>query len=203
MATVLVTAFEPFGRWTQNSSQLCLAQLERQPPAAATVTRLYPVAFGEVRQRLEADVNPEVDLAIHLGQAAAASGIRLEAVGLNVGAEPDSTGHALIEPGGPTAYRTDLPLDDWADALILSGLPASVSYHAGTYLCNATLYWSLHFAETRRLKAKSVFLHLPFAPEQNETPAMRAEDTARAVRTLVDLFCSPGAPGTGGGAAAG
>lgn len=188
MSRVLVTAFEPFGRWPQNSSQLCLAELERDQPTEQVVTRLYPVEFRDVRQRLEADLTAELDLAIHLGQAGGASGIRLEAVGLNVGAEPDAAGHAIIEAGGPTAYRTDLPLDDWAAELNAAQLPSSVSYHAGTYLCNATLYWSLHLAETRRLKVRSVFLHLPYTPEQNELPAMPAVDTARAVRMLIERY---------------
>lgn len=188
MATILLTAFEPYGRWNQNASQLCLEELHRSPPAGDVITRVYPVEFGAVRQRLEADLVPEIDLAIHLGQSPAASAIHLETVGLNIGGEPDARGRGHIEPGGPTAYRTDLPLDHWAAELAALGIPATVSYHAGTYLCNATLYWSLHLAETKGLRTQSVFLHLPFAPEQNESPALPAAECARAVRTVVELF---------------
>jgi pyroglutamyl-peptidase len=54
-----------------------------------------------------------------------------------------------------------LPLADWATKLRGAGIPAQVSYHAGTYLCNATLYYSHYLIERMKLTTRAAFLHLP------------------------------------------
>ena len=64
------------------------------------------------------------------------------------------------------AYRSSLPLADWAVKLRRAGVPAQVSYHAGTYLCNATLYWSHWLAERMALKTQSAFIHVPLDVSQ-------------------------------------
>ena len=70
MATVLLTAFEPYDRWTTNASWLALMELVKDlPKAPAITTRLYPVEFQEVRRRLREDLQSNYDVALHLGQA--------------------------------------------------------------------------------------------------------------------------------------
>lgn len=112
-------------------------------PQPQIVTRRCPVDFAQVKQRLEHDLwSDDFDYAIHLGQAPGSSRIRLESIGVNVGGtsheSPD--GFRPLVPHGPVAYRSELPLPAWAKSLRQAGIPAQVSYHAGTYLCNALLY---------------------------------------------------------------
>ena len=45
---------------------------------------------------------------------------------------------------GPAAYASTLPLRAILDELTADGIPAHLSYTAGTYLCNYTLYTTLH-----------------------------------------------------------
>ena len=54
---VLITAFEPYDRWRENSSWLALVELTKELPREPHVTtRLYPVDFGLVRSKLEEDL---------------------------------------------------------------------------------------------------------------------------------------------------
>jgi pyroglutamyl-peptidase len=193
MPRILVTAFEPYDRWPENSSWLTLVEFTKQLDDLAKITtRLYPVDFEIVRQRLENDLAADYDCALHLGQAPGSASVRLEAIGLNLGgdaSESPRTLHPLVADG-PVAYRSVLPLGRWAAMLRESGIPASVSYHAGTFLCNATLYVSHYLAEKRGLKTQSTFLHLPLdirqAARESETiPALPASVSAKAVRLIV------------------
>jgi pyroglutamyl-peptidase len=161
MKSVLITAFEPFDHWTTNASWLALMELTRDlPPEPRIVTRRYPVDFATLRQRLEADLQANHDFAIHLGQSTGSSRISLEAVGLNFGAARGKTPQPLVDDG-PVAYCSRLPLDEWSSQLNAAGIPATVSYHAGTFLCNATLYLSCYLAERMALATQSAFIHLP------------------------------------------
>jgi len=196
MPTVLITAFEPYDRWTENVSWLSLVELTRDlPEQPKVVTRLYPVDFQQVRQRLEEDLQANYDVALHLGQAPGRGRIELEAIGLNVGGSVSQSADQFqpLQPGGPVAYRCSLPLADWAARIRGTGIPATVSYHAGTYLCNAMLYLSLHIASTRGLKTQSAFIHLPLAPQQvleerSDLATMPLSMTAQAMRLILSAI---------------
>lgn len=162
MPRILLTAFEPYDPWTENSSWLTLVELTRWINAhAQVVTRRYPVDFAEVARRLADDLSDDITCTIHLGQSPGSASVQLEAIALNV----DSHGRALIS-GGPTGLRSELPLERWHNRIRARGIPAAVSWHAGTYLCNATFYLAMHrFLQTRR-PLRSIFVHLPLSPAQ-------------------------------------
>jgi pyroglutamyl-peptidase len=193
---VLLTAFEPYGSWPDNSSLRCLAELtrslEREPLAGLSLaTRIYPVDFPQVRLRLAEDLAVGIDVAIHLGQSPGATAILLEEVAVNLGSTPGEASCRPLEGDAPLAYRSDLPLDDWAARLRQAGIPARVSYHAGTYLCNAALFWSLHLSAKNGWPTRSVFVHLPFDLPQaiaqpKDVPALPSAVTAVAVRCLLE-----------------
>lgn len=193
MARILLTAFEPYDRWKTNASWLCLVELTRNLPVEPNVTtRLYPVDFAEVRSRLEQDVKSGYDYILHLGQAPGVAAIHLEAVGLNVGRAPSqapSPAFALAEEG-PAAYFSQAPLDHWVRCLEESGVPVRVSYHAGTYLCNAALYWTHHFCAQLGLSTRAAFIHLPLETtqaigERSDAPSLPATLTAQALRVIL------------------
>lgn len=190
MKRVLLTAFSPYGAWTSNASWLCVEALTRDLPVTPQLTtRRYPVDFQDVRARLARDLECDYDVALHLGQAPGSTRIRLEAVGLNLGGE--SADRTLpLEVDGPLAVMSNLPLSAWVAGLNAAKMPAELSHHAGTYLCNATLYWSLLTSERMKLRTRSVFVHLPLevsqATEQGAgQPTMPAELTAAAIRWLL------------------
>jgi pyroglutamyl-peptidase len=190
MKSVLITAFEPYDHWTTNASWLALMELTRDlPQRPRIVTRRYPVDFVTLGERLEADLQANYDFAIHLGQAPGSSRLRLEAIGLNLGAERGQLPR-LLAADGPVAYRTSLPLDDWSAQLNAAGIPAAVSYHAGTYLCNAIFYMSCHLVERMALATQSAFIHLPLDVTQtvdppSDDPSLPTALTAEGLRLIL------------------
>lgn len=192
MSRVLITAFKPYGEWQTNASWLALVDLTQEmPPEPQITTRLYPVNFSEVRQLLATDLADNYDLAIHVGQAPGSECVQLEAIGLNVGREANDGADFALVDDGPVAYRTPLPLDQWAQSLTSAGVPTRVSYHAGTYLCNATLYLSQHLSEVHAYQTQSLFIHVPLAPSQLNGEAktlhsLPVELASRAIRLILE-----------------
>jgi len=190
MKTVLITAFEPYDHWQANSSWLTLVELTRHLSESPRVTtRLYPVDFDAVRENIRKDLAVDFDLVLHLGQAPGSACIQLESIAVNKGI--CSSGVRTLDEDGPVGYQSTLPLDRWAAAIADAGIPASVSYHAGTYLCNAALYYSLRHIEQENLKTEATFIHLPLdvsqiTGEAIEMASMPSDMTARAVRLILE-----------------
>jgi pyroglutamyl-peptidase len=194
MSRVLLTAFEPYDRWKANASWLALVHLTQNLPAQPQITtRLYPVDFATLQARLADDLTANYDYALHLGQAPGSSRIQLEAIGLNIGGSssqsPDQ--YRLLVDDGPVAYRTALPVSDWAVKLRRAGIPAQVSFHAGTYLCNATLYLTHYLIERSSVKTQAAFIHVPLDVSQvvNEphgTASLPMNVSAQAVRLILE-----------------
>lgn len=192
MKRVLITAFEPYDVWKSNASWMTLVELTRDLPTTPKITtRLYPVDYAAMRQRLAADLAAQYDVALHLGQAPGSASIHLEAVALNLQSEPgvlpDSA--SVLEPGAPVAYQTTLPVARWAEQIRELGIPARVSHHAGTYLCNAVYFLSLHHA-AQNGRTRAAFMHLPLDPLQcagqtREQPTLAAAQSARALRAIL------------------
>ncbi|HTN74205.1 MAG TPA: pyroglutamyl-peptidase I [Pirellulaceae bacterium] len=194
MIRVLITAFEPYDRWQANSSWLTVIELTKElPTQPAIVTRRYPVDFRAAKTKLSEDLAGNYDYALHLGQAPGSSSIRLEALGLNIGGSSRQLPEEFhpLAADGPVAYQSSLPLAHWATLIRQAGIPAQVSYHAGTYLCNATLYLSHYFAEHMQLKTRSCFVHLPLSTaqaisERQDIAALPSNLAARAVRLILE-----------------
>lgn len=194
MSRVLITAFGPYGSWVENSSWLALVELTRSLPSAPEVTtRLYPVDLAAVRERLLQDL-PGHDYAIHLGQAPGSTSVQLESIGVNVEAASveDLDQPQPLVPDGPIAYQSRLPLAAWAGRLREADIPARVSYHAGTYLCNATLYLTHFLCETHGWPVRATFIHLPLAVSQaihtanaHQPPSMPSAMAADALQLIL------------------
>lgn len=193
MPRVLITAFEPYGGWQENASWSALVEFTRNLPRTPEVTtRLYPVDVDAVRARLEQDLRDGCDYAFHLGQAPGTSSIQLEAIGINVksaGVMDANQPRALIA-GAPVAYQSTLPLGRWAQVLRDAGIPARVSYHAGTFLCNATLFWTHYLCHRYAWTTRATFVHLPLSCEQvlscdQEFPSLPSRIVAEAIRLIL------------------
>ena len=202
MTRILITSFEPYDRWSENSGWLALVEFTKTMRNAAEITtRRYPVDFAAVREHLARDLSEDYDYALHLGQSPGSGRIHLEAIGLNVGGsshEPMELHGTLVE-NGPIAYRSGLPLSLFVRELRRRRIPASVSYHAGTFLCNATLYLTHYLAEQHGLKTQSTFIHLPLetsqaAQESREVSSLPATTAAQALQAMVELLVKQSRP---------
>jgi pyroglutamyl-peptidase len=192
MPRILLTAFEPYDRWPDNSSWMTLVNLTSWLDTSSTViTRRYPVDLQAASDRLRKDLLDHYDFAIHLGQSPGSPLIKLESTGLNLRTD----GNHLIE-AAPAAYHSPLPLSGLCKKLREDGIPAEVSHYAGTYLCNAVLYLSQHFAAQLHLDTRSMFIHLPLCPAQvarvgeswpSCSIAMMAQAVEKSVRWVESL----------------
>ncbi len=191
---VLLTAFEPYAEWSTNASWLALVEMLRvHPPSNSLVTRRYPVDFQRMQNMLLKDLSLGFDAVLHLGQAPGSPIVRLEALAINAGGSIVEDGLPLerIVSDGPEAYRTRMPLERWSKQLQQQSIPAQVSYHAGTYLCNAIMYLSHHWASTSDRSMPVGFVHLPLATSQvaeaaQALPSLPVETLANAIAIIVE-----------------
>ncbi|MFK7735618.1 MAG: pyroglutamyl-peptidase I [Pirellulaceae bacterium] len=181
---ILLTAFEAYDDWKENSSWLALVELLKATPEEIDlVTRLYPVDLHAMQERLVTDLQSEFDAVLHLGQSPGLSSIKLEKIALNVAGCIDDQGEELPQliQDGPTAFRSQMPLGNWAALLRENEIPAKVSYHAGTFLCNATMYLSHYYSSELDKPPPVGFIHLPLTTEQ----VARANSTSASLPTTV------------------
>jgi pyroglutamyl-peptidase len=193
MPRVLLTAFGPYDEWRENASWLALVRLTQELPEQPEVTtRRYPVDFDQMKRMVARDLETPYDVVLHLGQAPGSAAVHLEMFGLNIAGvsneRPDD--YRVLVADGPPAYQSELPLGDWARMLRAAGVPAAVSHHAGTYLCNATLYWSQHVIRERSLPTKAGFIHVPLDVSQvlatsREMPSLSSEVVAAGLKLIL------------------
>ena len=198
---ILVTAFEPFNGRDVNPSQLILEQLYA-PEGVALIKKLLPVEFKATTTILkEALKEYQPDVVISLGQAGNRPEISVERVAINLDnccssngqkVLPDNAGDAPVDEriveGAPEAYFSNLPVWDMVKVMQEEGVPAAVSYTAGTYVCNHVMYTVLHEVATKYPQAKAGFIHVPFLPEQNPTTGYTME-LAEMVRGVQVCIC--------------
>jgi len=197
---ILLTAFEPYEQWADNSSWLTMVELLKQRPTdCQLVTRRYPVDLPSVREQLYRDLVQGFDAVLHTGQAPGCTAIRLETLAINFAGRVDNSGEELnsILEDSPLAYRSQMPVGNWSNILREKAIPATVSYHAGTFLCNATMFLSLHYGQQLPHKDRVAFIHLPLTTCQAaggliSMPSLPVEVLATAVRLVInDLSRSP------------
>ena len=193
--SILVTAFDVYDRWDENSSWTALTEYLREYGVASDIrTRRYPVHLDQMRSRLEADLARGVDGVIHLGQSPGSTTLLLESIAVNVAGNTRLPGEEfgpLVEDG-PVAFRSRCPLGLWCQQLRHHRVPAEVSYHAGTYLCNAIMYLTHWYLHRWSLPIPVVFVHLPLLPRQavadGTAAGVELQTLVEGVRVLVDLM---------------
>jgi pyroglutamyl-peptidase len=201
VSTILVTGFEPFGVHSVNPTEgLAKAVDGRRVGDSVVVGAVLPVHHADAAARLGsllAETNPAAVL--HLGLAGGRARIALERVALNVMDYdvPDNAGYRAsgepCVPGGPTAYFSTLPIAAMLRALVSEGIPAYTSNTAGTYLCNQTLYWTLHAVREMAHPPRVGFIHVPLLPSMVaatglEQPSMDFPLMLRAVETVLGVI---------------
>ena len=194
---ILVTGFDPFGKEAINPSYEALKLLPDFIDGAKVIKLEVPTSFKKGPQTtIDAIEKHRPDYVLCLGQAGGRSQMTPEFVGINYAQAriPDNDGDQPLAlplvPGGPTAYFTQLPVYAMVNKMKANGIPASVSYSAGTYVCNAMLYCVLHALNTKYPKIKGGFMHVPYAISQivdrpSGTPGMNLNDIAKGIELSI------------------
>ena len=166
MDQVLITCFEPFGGRSSNASSEAVSLL---PPTVGPFELhklCLPVAFRNAVDRAIAAIDELSPAAVVcVGEAAGRTAITPEKVALNLRTAriPDNAGFQPIdEPvveGGENALFSTLPVRKMTEAISAAGIPAEVSYTAGTYVCNDLFYLVLDHLKGSGVPAG--FIHVP------------------------------------------
>jgi len=196
MATLLVTGFEPFAGETLNPSWEAAKAVDGERVGGTRLAaRQLPCVIGNAQQMLAAAIDEtRPALVLCMGLAGGRAEIAVERVAVNLvdARIPDNAGQQPVdEPvvaDGPAAYFARLPVKTLVRALRDQDIPATLSYSAGTYACNAVFYALLHTIATQRPELRGGFIHLPCLPAmeacRNGAPSLPLDTLVRAVRIL-------------------
>ena len=202
---VLVTGFEPFGKFTINSSERAVSQLPKSLGGNEIVTAILPVSYSR-SDKILFDVMRSVrpDAVVCVGQNASAPDIRVESTAGNYAhSEEEDSDHNLwlyrsIDMSGAPSYRSTLPIEEIVRNLKQAGIDAEVSHSAGTFVCNCLMYQALRACETEFTGVRCGFVHVPALPEQSAEsgrPGMPLETIVKALEIAIGTVIDPESDG--------
>ena len=158
---VLVTGFEPWDKWDRNPSGEVAEELDGQSVCGAqVVSAVLPVVYGEdtrIVLPLIDNHRPNVVLSLGLGGSTC---LNIERVSINLKQDDRP-----IVAEGPAAYFATIPTRRICEAIQAAGVPARLSYHAGTFLCNHIMYSVLHHSYLDGRHPICGFIHVPPTPD--------------------------------------
>ena len=179
---IVMTGFEPFGGSAVNASW----EAVREVPGVRAV--LLPVSFRRAAQTVRELAGEMPDAILCVGEAGGRSAVSFERVAVNLmdARIPDNDGFQPVDeplcPGKREAMFSTLPTRRMMEAVRALGIPAELSYTAGTYVCNAVFYSLMD--EIRALGAPVLggFIHVP--AKGIEIPLLRT-----ALKTAAECLC--------------
>lgn len=196
---ILVTGFDPFGGEPINPAIESVKKLPDNIAGAEIIKLEIPTVWKKSIDKIEEAIiehNPDVILSI--GQAGGRFDITVERVGINIDdfRIKDNEGNQVIdEPvfsDGDTAYFSNLPVKAIVENIQKYKVPASVSYTAGTFVCNHVLYGVRYLIEKKYKGKKSGFIHIPFLPEQvtdkRNTPSMSLDCIVTGLTAAIEAI---------------
>ncbi len=197
---ILITGFEPFGESPINPSQLLVQSLADQEMDGVTlITDVLPVDQAQAPGKVTALIHQhQPDAILAFGLALGRPKISLERVALNLQdfRIPDNQGRTIsnlpIQPDGPAAYFSSLPLQGMLARLHTAGIPAELSLSAGAYLCNLVFYTIMHTLSDHPKPIPAGFIHLPALPEQaaasdKPIPSLSFQLEQKAAQILIEI----------------
>ncbi|WP_068310073.1 hypothetical protein [Polycladidibacter hongkongensis] len=170
---ILVAGYSSWAMAAKNPAAAVVDNLKSRDYVEFELVALeVPVSTSKLSQFvLEALDKYKPDAWIGIGVAVSSHVVRSEMVGLNWRHfhVPDIDGiNAQLEnivEDGPVAYNSDLPHTQIVSQIKKAGIPAELSFYAGTHLCNQMTYTLRHLISERALPILSGFIHIPQSPE--------------------------------------
>ena len=192
---ILVTGFDPFGGESVNPALEAVKKLPDEIAGAQIVKLEVPTVFRKSGEVLAAEIEKQrPDAVICVGQAGGRSTVTVEKVAINLAEAriEDNEGNQptdiKIKEDGETAYFSTLPIKAMVMNMRKNGIPANISYTAGTFVCNDIMYTLLYTLKNYP-NTRGGFIHVPFIPEQ---VIGKLEGTASMALDLIskNLYCS-------------
>ena len=195
MKKLLITGFDPFGGASVNPAREAVMALPDVVGDYALTKLEIPTVFGlaaETVLRAAEALCPDVILCV--GQAGGRAAITPEVVAINLreASIPDNLGYTPqnqpVVAHAPAAYFSTLPVRAMAESVKAAGIPCSLSYSAGVFVCNDLLYTLLHHYDGTDTRVG--FVHIPYLPEQagEGVASLPLEDAVRGLTAAIQAL---------------
>ena len=196
---ILVTGFDPFGGEPINPAIESVKKLPDNIAGAKIIKLEIPTVRKKSLEKIEKAINEHnPDVILSIGQAGGRFDISIERVGINLDdfRIPDNEGNQIIDepifPDGENSYFVKLPVKAMVQNVQKNNIPASVSYTAGTFVCNHVLYGVLYLIEKKYEGKKSGFIHIPFLPQQvvdkRNMPSMELNTIVKGLTAAIEAI---------------
>lgn len=196
---ILVTGFDPFGGEPINPAIESVKRLPDNIAGAEIIKLEIPTVRKKSLEKIEKAINEHnPDVILSIGQAGGRFDISIERVGINLDdfRIPDNEGNQIIDepifPDGENSYFVKLPVKAMVQNVQKNNIPASVSYTAGTFVCNHVLYGVLYLIEKKYKGKKSGFIHIPFLPQQvvdkGNMPSMELNTIVKGLTAAIEAI---------------
>lgn len=187
---ILLTGFEPFGKWPVNPTEVAALELNGLiSNGIQVVGKVIPLRYSEIAEKLEEYVTALDPIAIVLTGQAGGPKVRLEntaknfvKTGIPYNCGSEFTGNEIIV-NGPEKLYTSLPFEKIVSDLSIDNVPVSNSDDAGSFGCNQIFYLARYLYPD----IPSGFIHVPLLPEQikNESDDFMPQEMISAILKLV------------------
>ena len=194
---VLITGFDAFGGEPVNPAEEAVKMISNEIAGAEVVKVIIPTVQNKSVQAIEKAIeehNP--DIVISVGQAGGRFDITPERVAINMDDYriKDNEGNqpidAVIQPDGQAAYFSNLPVKAMVKHLNEHNIPATLSYTAGTFVCNHVMYGILYMIDKKYPNIKGGFIHIPYMTSQvmdkKNTPFMSLNDIVKGLELAIE-----------------
>lgn len=196
MKTILITGFDPFDKADINPAYEAVKRLDDEINGAKIIKAEVPtVSYKAIDKTIDLINEHKPDFVINVGQAGGRFTISPEKVAINLNdfRIKDNAGNqpfdCKIIEDGENAYFTSLPVKAIVNKIKEDNIPASLSYSAGTFVCNQLMYGVLHHIASNELNIKAGFIHIPYMTEQTidkgNVPSMSLDQLVRGLRQAI------------------
>ncbi len=196
---VLITAFNPFNGAEINASEEVLNLLsDKINDIQIHKLVVETVAYKSINMVIREIEKIKPDFVILLGQAGNRHCITPEKVAINLNdfRIADNDGNVLkderIYEDGENAYFSTLPVKSIVSKLNKNNIPSTISYTAGTFVCNHLMYGVLYYINKNKLDTKAGFIHIPLIYSQVQKvpnqPAMSLETVLKGIECSIEVL---------------
>lgn len=144
---ILIYGFKPFKKYKKNISEEIVKRLNKRK----YIKVILPIVYKK-KYILNKIKKHQPDIIIGFGQTGRKL-IKIERKAKNTCEKERPKVKEKINLKGPKQYLVNLKLRNT--------LGTRISYNAGEYLCNFSMYVVLDFIKKKRLKTKFAFIHIP------------------------------------------
>jgi pyroglutamyl-peptidase len=196
MKNILITGFTPFGGESINPSYECLKKIENSVSGFNIIKKEIETSFSNSHQQLLSYLDEyKPDAVILVGQAGGAKNIRVERVAINIqdARIKDNLGQMPIDQPvlkiAPNAYFSTLPVRKIVENLMDEGIPSTLSYSAGTFVCNHLMFHLLHYLNEYKISIPAGFIHVPYVfsqiTDKQDEYATDLDILAKAIHVII------------------